>query len=39
VPPLGWEGMALNVAAYVTGKAFFRYVWHTIWQPVACVVA
>lgn len=33
--PLGWEGTAANVAAWVAGKAFFRYVWHTIWQPVA----
>ena len=33
--PLGWEGTAVNMAAWATGKAFFRYVWHTIWQPVA----
>jgi hypothetical protein len=33
--PLGWEGTAVNVAAWAAGKAFFRYVWHTIWQPVA----
>lgn len=33
--PLGWEGMAANVAIWVAGKAFFRWVWHTIWQPVA----
>ena len=35
--PLGWEGTAVNVAAWAAGKAFFRYVWHAIWQPVACV--
>lgn len=35
VPPLDVKGVAANAAAWVAGRAFFRYVWHAIWQPVA----